>query len=395
MSKAPKPKILLVDDEVQVTRSLQMLLRRDFNVTTAGSGEEGIEIVRSGELFDIVVSDMRMPGIDGATFLTEVRAIVPDTVRILLTGQADIQSSVAAVNEGGVFRFLTKPCSPIALRRVLDEACEVRRLKDAESEVLGVTLCESVLVLADVLNVVHPVLARRSSAVRALVDAMIEAIEIPASWELDVAGALSHLGCITIPRRVIENVAKGRAHLSGGEATAWGLHPSLGSDLIKGIPRMDRVAAMIARQDTIPSPDEIALSPQDWDPIVLGGELIRLASAYTEVSAVTREHELCVETLRTEGSHSEALLDVLASLTLAEDSHAPVALFAANLRAGMILVDDLCSSDGAVLALAGTLVNATLLKLAQNFSSRGELKEPIRVRPSSSGRAPSARTTES
>ena len=110
MSADAKPPILCVDDEPAVLEGMRDNLRRTFRVTTAGSGAEGLELLTEQQ-FAVVLSDMRMPEMDGAQFLTRARQIAPDTTRMLLTGYADIESAISAVNDGQVFRFLTKPCS--------------------------------------------------------------------------------------------------------------------------------------------------------------------------------------------------------------------------------------------------------------------------------------------
>jgi DNA-binding NtrC family response regulator len=108
--------------------------------TTATSGKAGLERLSSDGPFAVVVSDMRMPEMNGAAFLAQVRERAPDTVRVLLTGQADLDSAIAAVNEGQIFRFLTKPCAPEMLISSLRAAEEQHRLITAERVLLEQTL---------------------------------------------------------------------------------------------------------------------------------------------------------------------------------------------------------------------------------------------------------------
>lgn len=108
-------RILCVDDEEDVLRGLKRVLRSPrFETVGALSGAEGLERLKEegAENFDVVVSDMRIPEMNGAQFLSRVREVAPDVSRILLTGQADVESSIAAVNDGQIFRFLTKPWAP-------------------------------------------------------------------------------------------------------------------------------------------------------------------------------------------------------------------------------------------------------------------------------------------
>jgi signal transduction histidine kinase len=105
-----KPRILFVDDEIDILSSFKHNLRQKYEVVTAESGAEGIDTMRGQPAFAVVVSDMRMPGMDGATFLARARQISDATTRILLTGHTDLDAAINAVNDGFIFRFLTKPC---------------------------------------------------------------------------------------------------------------------------------------------------------------------------------------------------------------------------------------------------------------------------------------------
>jgi signal transduction histidine kinase len=131
-SQSRECKILLVDDEPYILEGLAHHLRRRYRYATARSGSEALAVFRSEGPFAIVISDMRMPGIDGATFLNQVRQLAPDTIRILLTGHADLESAIAAVNEGYIFRFLSKPCSAETLLKTIEAALEQYRLLTAD-----------------------------------------------------------------------------------------------------------------------------------------------------------------------------------------------------------------------------------------------------------------------
>jgi len=111
-------KILLVDDEPAVLEGYKRLLYRDFTIATAPSGEVGLALLREAGPFSVVVSDMRMPGMNGAEFLAAASQKAPTTTRMLLTGHADLDAAIDAVNRGKIFRFLSKPCP----REVLVEA---------------------------------------------------------------------------------------------------------------------------------------------------------------------------------------------------------------------------------------------------------------------------------
>ncbi len=106
---ANAPVVMLVDDEANVLNALRRLLRpAGYTVLVAGGGEEALGQLATREV-DLLVSDMRMPGMDGAQLLAQARQRWPDTQRVLLTGYADVTSAVSAINEGGIFRYVSKP----------------------------------------------------------------------------------------------------------------------------------------------------------------------------------------------------------------------------------------------------------------------------------------------
>lgn len=108
-------KVLIVDDEANVRMAMGRQLRKDFNIIAAAGGGEALKLLETNGPFALIVSDMRMPGMNGIQLLGEFAKHAPDTVRIMLTGCTDRQTAIDAVNEGSIFRFLTKPCPPETL----------------------------------------------------------------------------------------------------------------------------------------------------------------------------------------------------------------------------------------------------------------------------------------
>ncbi len=121
--------LLLVDDEPNVPRSIRRALRHEgYNVFIANSGDTALELLRDQPI-DIILSDHRMPGMTGAELLTEVSRSYPETVRIMLSGQADMNDVVQAVNEGSIYKFLTKPWSNDTLRSIIKEAAAISKTR--------------------------------------------------------------------------------------------------------------------------------------------------------------------------------------------------------------------------------------------------------------------------
>ncbi len=121
-------KILFVDDEPAVLEGYQRLLRQEFQIETALGSQEALDSLTVSGPYAVLVADMRMPEMDGAQLLAKVMAKFPQTIRIMLTGNLDIQTAVRAVNEGSIFRFLTKPCEKDTLISTLNAALVQYRL---------------------------------------------------------------------------------------------------------------------------------------------------------------------------------------------------------------------------------------------------------------------------
>ena len=123
-----KSKLLLVDDEPNLTAALvRSLDRSQFEIFTADSAQQGLMILAGNDI-DVVVSDERMPGMTGSQFLTEVRKKWPNTIRMILSGQANLEAAVRAINEGEVYRFLLKPCHPKELQLTILQGLQQKKL---------------------------------------------------------------------------------------------------------------------------------------------------------------------------------------------------------------------------------------------------------------------------
>lgn len=129
-------KILFVDDEVLALAGYERALHREFFLSTASGGPQGLATIEANGPFAVVISDMRMPGMDGAEFLAQVRQKAPDTVRMLLTGHADLNAAISAVNEGKIFRYLTKPCEKKVLAEAIGSCLEQYRTRSDERKLL-------------------------------------------------------------------------------------------------------------------------------------------------------------------------------------------------------------------------------------------------------------------
>src|ERR1017187_2575754 len=238
--------ILLVDDDIRVVSALQRRLYKSYQVEITSCAAEALEAF-AGSSYAVVVSDLHMPGMNGIEFLSRVKETSPETVRILLTGQADLVMAIAAVNEGSVFRFLTKPCPDELLTKTLDAALGQHRLMIAERDVLQQTLMGTVGVLVEILAAIQPVAFGRASRVRQYVRTLAEVMKLDDLWQFEAAAMLSQIGCISVDPEVLRKYDAGE-ELSTAEMAQMLSHPQVGQTLLRQIPRLHSVSQMIGRQ---------------------------------------------------------------------------------------------------------------------------------------------------
>src|SRR4051812_25112225 len=176
-------RVLFVDDEPNVLDGIRRQLRNRLDMETAIGAAAGLELINTKGPFAVVVSDMRMPEMNGARFLAKVHEISPDSVRMVLSGQADLDSTVAAVNDGHIFRFLMKPCDTDRLLHSVNSGIEQYRLVTSEKHLLENTLNASIKVLVEVLGLINPVARRRAQQFEKYTKAATIALKLPNPWK--------------------------------------------------------------------------------------------------------------------------------------------------------------------------------------------------------------------
>lgn len=244
----PSPTILFIDDEKNVLAAIHRQLRKDFNILPALSGEEGVRAVEKHKP-SVVVCDMRMPGMDGVATLAEIERLSPDTIRLMLTGNADQETAVSAINRGRIFRFLNKPCPEETLRQALTDALRQHELVTAEKALLNQTLTGSVRAMTDILSLVAPDAFGRSIRVLSLARAVADILGLASRWELDLAGMLYPVGLVSVPPALLHKIGSAKQKLSDNERAVLAHVPEVGRRLLMHIPRLNRVAEIILQQD--------------------------------------------------------------------------------------------------------------------------------------------------
>ena len=373
-------RVLFVDDEPNVLDGIRRQLRTRFEIETAIGAAAGLALIEQKGPFAVVVSDMRMPDMNGARFLAKVNQIAPDTVRMVLSGQSDLDSTVAAVNEGHIFRFLMKPCDSEKLIEVIKAGIDQYRLINTEKHLLENTLNATVKVLVEVLSLINPTAQRRASQIEKYAGAASASLKPPGAWKYHLAATLSQLGCITLPPETLSKVYGGQP-LSDDENKLYRSHPDVAGKLLGQIPRLEDVAGMVAGQLRTPAKELATGDVASWNPQQLGAAILWTAVRFDTLVHHGRSAEFAAQQIRQLAPHlPKAITDAMLIAPVTGGGRRESRAVAVNsLTVGMMLEEDVLSINGIRLVPKGAEITGTLLERLRTIASGVGVAEPIKV----------------
>jgi response regulator RpfG family c-di-GMP phosphodiesterase len=443
---ASPPTVLLVDDEPSVLSALRRLFRtQGYRIEQATSGADALALMRETPV-DLVVSDMRMPGMDGAAFLAQVRTLYPTAARILLTGYADITSTIAAINDGAIHRYISKPWDDNDLLLVVGDALQRRGLEQENTRLLALTQSQNQALITLNQGLEARVAERTASLEKSLADLAAAHAEVEAHFMLAVTvfSGLLELregGMAGHARRVGDLARRMGAHLGMDETAQREVHlAALLHDIGKigfddgmlTTPVSKYSADQLARYHHHPVDGEAALLPLDklqgvaaivrqhherfdgrgfpdglrGPAILLGARILAVASDFDGLThGSLAEHVYTTDKARAalrdgllthyDPAVVDALMTVLAEMEA--EAQADVSVAVADLQPRMVLAKDLLSPQGVILLPAGHVFQAPLIGKLQAMAEQQGLSLSLRVlrrslpAPVPAARAPAAR----
>jgi len=372
-------KILFVDDDSNLLASYQRQLRKQFSIDTSLGPKEGLAKIDGSTPYALVVSDLRMPEMDGIQFLSRVREVTPDTVRIMLTGYADVQNAIEAVNEGNIFRFLTKPCPPDTLVKALTAGIGQYRLIKGEKELLEKTLRGSIKILTEVLSLVNPEAFGRSSRIERYVRGIGMQLGGSDLWRLETTAMLSQIGCVVLPEDTLKKLYQGQTP-TVEEAQLLDMHPDIARGLLANIPRMQEISESIAYQGKHFDGSGMPPDSRRGKDIPLGARILKVVLDFDMLETRGDTKSEAVMGLRhREGWYDPAILDSLEAVIRIETGYEVREVTLVGLMEKMILDQDVCTEKGMLLITKGHEVSQTLIQRLRTFARASAIKEPIRV----------------
>ncbi len=379
-------RILCVDDDANILAGFQRNLRKQFTLDIAIGPKEGLARLASHGPYAVIVADMQMPGMNGIQFLTSAREMAPESVPIMLTGNADQKTAMEAVNQGHVFRFLTKPCPPETVAITLEAGLKQYRLVTAERELLENTLNGAIKTLAHVLATVDPASFGQGEKLRNYVGIYVRHYQVAEAWALELAATLSQIGRVAIPATVLLKVRAGLSLLPE-EKDMLARVPSTGADLISNIPRLESVAKIILHQhknfDGTGFPND-AVSGKE---IPIGARILKVMSDLIELEDKGHTRIVSLAHLRARnGCHDPELLNSVAAcfdVSLSDEVESETEweeMLLNEVHPGRVFAANVETNDGAMIVPAETVVTQMLLERLRNFEQLKRLKHPLLVR---------------
>ncbi|WP_374486660.1 HD domain-containing phosphohydrolase [Zoogloea sp.] len=415
--------ILCVDDEANILSSLRRLFRpHGYTVLTAGGGAEGLEVLAK-EHVDLIISDMRMPGMDGATFLAEARTRHPDTVRLLLTGYADMDSTIAAINAGQIARYIAKPWNDQDVVLTVREALERKALEREKSRLEALTRAQneelknlnasleqkveartaelksaheklkqhfltSIRVFSNLIELREGLISGHSRRVADLGRKLANRLGFAPAEAQDVmiAGLLHDIGKIGLPDELL---GKPVSHMSGDELGVMRKHPVTGQAALMGLENLRRAGTFIRghheRWDGQGYPDRLSglaipygarvlAVANDFDGLQIGTLSPRKLKAEEAVAFIqqNRGKRYCPQVV-------DALIAELGAGDTAAaigNEHTP-----SSLKAGMVLARDLVTRDGVMLLAADFVLDDNLIRQLRELEASEGIRLAIAIRP--------------
>jgi response regulator RpfG family c-di-GMP phosphodiesterase len=368
--------ILLVDDEVNILNSYRRNLRNKFKFDVAQSGADALTLIAKNK-YAVIITDMQMPIMDGIALLKLIKLRTPNTVRMMLTGNADQKTAIDALNIGDIFRFINKPCSHQDLCTLIEAGIDQYNLIIAEKVLLNKTLKGTINVLAEVLTIVNPKVFAHTVQIKKYMLDLAESLNMPVSWSFEPMIQLSQLGCVMFPESGLSKSSEG---LSLEQRNMIERHPCLAADLIRKIPRMNQIAHTILYQEKCFNGEGFPLDDVKGEDIPYYARMLKIVldflrfkndgltinQASMRLSEQSHFYDPTILTIFKEsiGSNSETSQQLISLSELTEK---------------MVIQEDICTDSGLLVASKGQEISEPLRRIISHCIANGALKGNLTI----------------
>ncbi|WP_085579273.1 HD domain-containing phosphohydrolase [Thalassospira mesophila] len=382
-------KILFVDDDQNLLRGVQRNMRGKFDLSVAVGGEQALKVLAEEGPFAVCIADMRMPGMSGVQLLETIAKKYPETVGMMLTGNADQATAIDAINRGSIFRFFNKPCDDEMLESGIRAALRQHQLITSERNLIEQSLAGSIKVLTDVLAQLNPTIFGRAMRVKTWCDQVAADIEYPQPWELGLAALLCPIGMVSLPPDLLSRLSSDKP-LQPLERDIVKRTPEVAAKLVANIPRLEPVANIIRMQnrnfDGTGFPEK---GPHGTD-IPLGARVLRILNQLAErvrgelplpqdfdelLYHKDRYDPDLLARLRT----SLAVIDTVYDESIYPDGQ-EITVNIKEIRVNDFLLTDIETTENRVLLTHGNFISEVQLQRLRTFERLHKFREPIEIR---------------
>lgn len=371
--------VLFVDDDANLLQGIRRSLRQSFRVHTALSGDEGLKVIEEEGPFPVIVSDMRMPGMNGAQFLAKARGMAPETVRVLLTGQADFQDAIAAVNDGHIYRFLTKPAPAEMLENVLNDAIRQYELITAEKTLLEQTLKGSIKMIVDILSIVNPDAFNRAIRIRNMVNKIARRMKASKDWRMDVSAMMSQIAFLAVPKDLLDKKLAGTPLLNNDRLLLNKQHKTA-LELLGNIPRLEEISDILLYAEQ-PFAREKSNMPLQGKEMPLIARILKVADDFDSQLASGKNEKQAFQAMQFQSYwYDPDVLSALKAVVLNNDVEKRAHVVTIDeIQEGMVLAQDVYTNKGSLLIPENQEITPIQKMRLRNFYEAGFITGKIKI----------------
>lgn len=373
-------RILLVDDDIDILSTYQRTLRNLFVIKTAATAEEAINIVRSEPPFAVVVSDFSMPKVNGIQLLSHIQNMSPDTLRILISGFADMKVAKAAINDANIFRFLTKPILSEQLITVLNESIHHFDSLATEKDVLNRTVKGIMKILIDILANINPIAMKQAVQIRTVANDIAVQMQLRNTWEVEISALVSQIGCLNMSPELTNKLYHGMLTNDADKKLIEGF-PERGKQMIQNIPTLTNVATAIGFQlysydGTYPKNSEVT-----GENLPITSRILKVAFDFCRQKLLGKTPAMIINEMRVNSYlYDPKVFTALMTINKMTSGNFVIrAIPFKALRIGMVLAEPMRDDEQFILVAKGQEITDTLLLRLINVAKIKNIIEPIRV----------------
>jgi len=374
-----KSRILLVDDEDKLLNAFQRNLRKEYDISIASSGSQAIELIKQEQEFAVIVSDMKMPEMNGVEFLLQAKALSPNSIRVMLTGNNDQETVKTALNQCDIYQFLAKPCTKEEYIEAINASIKHYKLVIAEKEILEKTLKCSLEILTDILAMNNPKEFGHAKRLTELTLKLAEKLQLPNQWELETSAMLSQLGVLLLPEELIEKHCLHHAK-TDEEIAMFHQHPLIAADLINKIPRLEGVSNNIRFQEKGYDGSGYPRMKLQGNNIPLGARILKLAIDFDKYRNTGLTPLLAIDQLLSmKQLYDPKLLHALIEIVQNTIKTRVIYLSVEKLVSGQVLAEDIRTKENTLVITKGEIITQVVIAKLKNYIKNNMIKNEISV----------------